>query len=163
MAKKKSQKTKRAVAARARAREEHTRMMIARQGDLAFTQQTRTATGRTIQLTPEASDDMRSALERQRAAFVEHFGREPAPGDPIFFDRAAATPAFQREEDAIAEIGRMAEAHREELGPKGMAIMAVWQELGYLVTSENAHLFTAHEVEAFSDAMTRARAAEGLP
>jgi len=60
-----------------------------------------------------------------------------------------------------AEIGLMAEAHRQELGPEGMAIMTAWQELGYIVTAETAHLFSAHEVEAFSDALTRARDAEG--
>jgi len=162
MAKKRSQKTKRALAARARAREEHARMMIARQGDPNFAQQTRTATGRTLTLTPDASDDLRSTLGVQRAAFIEQFGREPGPEDPVFFDATADTPAFRREEDVIAEIGLVAEAHREELGPEGMAIMAVLQELGYLVTSENAHTFTAHEVETFSDALTRARIAEGL-
>lgn len=137
-------------------------MMIARQGDPDYVQQTRTATGRTIHLTPEASGEWRSTLEAQREAFVERFGREPGPGDPIFFDARAATPTFQREEDVYAEIGLMVEAHRHELGPEGMAIMTTWQELGYIVTEATAHLFTAHEVQAFSDAFTRARIAEGL-
>ena len=136
-------------------------MMIARQGDPGFVQQTRTAAGRTIHLTPEASGEWRSTLEAQREAFVERFGREPGPGDPVFFDARAATPTFQREEDVLTDIELMAEAHRQELGPEGMAIMTAWQELGYIVTSQTAHLFTAHEVEAFSDALTRARIAEG--
>jgi len=136
-------------------------MMIAREGDPDFVQQTRTPGGRTIHLTPDAADTLRPALEARRQAFVEKFGRDPGPGDPVFFDRAAATPTVQREEDVIAEIGLMAEAHRGDIGPEGMAIVAAWQELGYIITDKTAHLFTAHEAEAFSDALTRARNAEG--
>jgi hypothetical protein len=35
---------------------------------------------------------MRSALEEQRAAFITKFGREPGPGDPIFFDPDSDVP-----------------------------------------------------------------------
>jgi hypothetical protein len=36
--------------------------------------------------------DVHSALLEQRAAFVEKFGREPGPNDPVFFDPDADTP-----------------------------------------------------------------------
>src|SRR5674476_921876 len=157
MAKKRSQKTKRALAARARAREEHVRMLVARQGDPDYVQQTRTATGRTIYLTSDVADTLRPLLESQREAFRAKFGRDPGPEDPVFFDQTAATPTVLREEDMQANIELMAEAHRQELGAEGMAIMTAWRDLGYIVTSETAHLFTAHEVLAFSDALTRAQ------
>jgi len=43
---------------------------------------------RTIPLNAEARD----ALQRQMARFVEKFGREPKPDEPIFFDENADTP-----------------------------------------------------------------------
>lgn len=162
MAKKMSQKTKRALAARARAREEHVRMLVARQGDPDYVQQTRTATGRTIYLTPDVADTLRPLLESQREAFRAKFGRDPGPEDPVFFDQTAATPTVLREEDMQADAALTTEAHRRDIGPEDAAIVTAWQEIGYIVTDATAHLFTAHEVEAFSDALTRARRAEGL-
>src|SRR5665647_1469128 len=146
MAEKMSQKAKRALAARARAREEHARMMIARQGDPSLVQQTRTATGRTIHLTPDVADTLRPLLESQREAFVRKFGREPGPEDPVFFDQTSATPTFLREEDLHADAALTTEAHRRDIGPDGMAIVTAWQELGYIVTEATKHLFSAHEV-----------------
>jgi hypothetical protein len=35
---------------------------------------------------------MRDALLEQREAFIKKFGREPGPGDPVFFDPDADTP-----------------------------------------------------------------------
>jgi hypothetical protein len=37
------------------------------------------------------------ALEQRRQAFVNKFGREPGPGDPIFFDPDADQPRFRTE------------------------------------------------------------------
>ena len=162
MAKKMSQKTIRAQAARARAREEHVRMVLARQGDPDYIQETRTTTGRTIHLTPDMADTLRPLLESRREAFVRKFGREPGPEDPVFFDQAATTPTFLREQDLYADEALTPEAPRRDVAPDGVAIMTAWQELGYIVTEATAHLFSAHEVEAFSDALTRARDAEGL-
>lgn len=60
-----------------------------------------------MDLTPEAVD----ALEQQRVAFVEKFGREPGPDDPIFFDPDADTPQQIDEEKAarmmLAEFKRL--------------------------------------------------------
>jgi hypothetical protein len=38
------------------------------------------------------SPELHSALLQQRAAFRAKFGRDPGPGDPIFFDPDADTP-----------------------------------------------------------------------
>ena len=43
---------------------------------------------REVPLTPDAHE----ALLRQRKAFIEKFGREPGPDDPVFFDPDANTP-----------------------------------------------------------------------
>ena len=41
---------------------------------------------------PKMSPDLMKALEAQRRRFKEKFGREPGPGDPVFFDEDADTP-----------------------------------------------------------------------
>jgi hypothetical protein len=43
---------------------------------------------RTIEIGPE----LKAALEDQLRSFREKFGREPGPGDPLFFDPDSATP-----------------------------------------------------------------------
>ena len=43
---------------------------------------------REVPLTPDAHE----ALLQQREAFIEKFGREPGPDDPVFFDPDADTP-----------------------------------------------------------------------
>jgi hypothetical protein len=54
---------------------------------------------------PSGGDDaVRDAMEAQRAAFVAKFGREPGPGDPIFFDPDADTPQPYPEARMVAEM-----------------------------------------------------------
>jgi len=43
---------------------------------------------KTIKITPEIA----AILERQRTMFIEKFGREPGPNDPLFFDPTKAEP-----------------------------------------------------------------------
>jgi len=43
---------------------------------------------RSISMTPEIEED----LNEQRKKFIEKFGREPCPDDPLFFDPDADTP-----------------------------------------------------------------------
>lgn len=38
------------------------------------------------------SDEVRTILEQQRELFRQKFGRDPGPGDPIFFDPDMNTP-----------------------------------------------------------------------
>jgi integrase len=56
---------------------------------------------RMVPITPELAD----ALETQRKAFVEKFGREPEGDEPIFFDPNEETPQPYSHE-------RMAENHK---------------------------------------------------
>ena len=60
-----------------------------------------------VNMTPE----MRAAMDGQRAAFTAKFGREPGPGDPLFFDPDADTPTpitRERMEADLDEAFRMA-------------------------------------------------------
>jgi hypothetical protein len=54
-----------------------------------------------VPMTPRVHD----ALVEQRKAFVEKFGREPGPGDPVFFDpdKDVPTPIGPARMDADLE------------------------------------------------------------
>src|SRR4051794_39430156 len=52
----------------------------------------------TIYKSVPMSDDVRGVLDQQRQKFVEKFGREPGPDDPIFFN---APPVEQVEFQTI--------------------------------------------------------------
>ena len=82
MSRKESRKTKRAQAARERSREAHAKLIVERQGDQQFVQQTRTPSGRTIHLRPQDAEVMQQQIGR----FVDKFGREPTGDEPLFFD-----------------------------------------------------------------------------
>lgn len=96
------------------------------------------------------------ALARQRLRFVERFGREPRPDEPVFFDEEAATPTAWDEATVRAQLARPGMA--EELGVEP-AFLAALLEVGYAVTEETRHRFTAEEVRAFEEALARHRRA----
>lgn len=156
MGKQESRKTKRAQAARARAREAHVRLALERQGNPAYTQQERTPTGRTLHLSQQDADTLKPTLDRQLAAFVAKFGREPRPDDPLFFDPSKDEPTFM--DDSVAPTGLFddlrAASQRTGVDP---SMIDAWEEVGYVVTEANEHLLSAHEVEAYLEAVDRAR------
>lgn len=146
---------RRRAAATERRREAHVRLVIERQGDPRFVRQERTATGRTLSWSreSEAGNEIDSALQAQLDAFAAKFGREPGPEDPIFFDPDCDEPVPMRpesEEKAWADLFRAAE--EAGLDP---AYISAWEELGYIVTETNQHLFSAHEVDAYFEAVRR--------
>ena len=149
-----SRKTKRVQAARERAREAHVKLVVERGGDPRFVQQTRTATGRTVHLRPQ---DV-AAFREQQELFVKKFGREPGPEDPIFFDPTKDVPTELDPATAFPEI--RAAAISAGVDP---AYIDAWEDVGYLITEENRHLFSAHEVEAYGEALQRARDLDGRP
>lgn len=62
---------------------------------------------REVHLNPEAM----AAVERQKELFIEKFGREPGPNDPIFFDPNAdePTPINPRDvEDSVVDAAERA-------------------------------------------------------
>jgi hypothetical protein len=135
-------------------REAHAKLVVDRHDDPRYVQQRRSPTGRTIEWNSESSStgkQLGEALRAQRALFVEKFGREPGPNDPIFFDPDAdePTPLGVSGEMAMWE-DMMAAAERAGLDP---ALIHAARELGFLLTEANQHLFSAMEVEAWRQAV----------
>ena len=127
-------------------REDHVRTVYERQGDPTFTQVVRHADGsRTYKL----NDDAIAIMRRQRELFIEWFGREPSPTDPVFFDPDADTPQPQAEPD-WDEIYTAFDAAGID-----RAFADAWRELGYLVSDMNRHTFSVHELEAWEAAVER--------
>ncbi len=83
---------------------------------------------REVPLTP----DVQEALRRQREAFIEKFGREPGPDDPVFFDPDADEP---RELDLESYEKDLAEAMAAaDIDPR---LIYASRKTGLLVTEEN--------------------------
>jgi hypothetical protein len=134
-----------------RRREEHTRTVFEREGDPRYVQSRSTSTGRTITWDPNSDNGatISSALKQQREHFIEKFGREPNPDDPLFFDPNANEPRPMQDFDWDAIFAAMDKAGIDRAYGKA------WQELGYLVTDANRHTFSAMEAEAFLEAVER--------
>ncbi len=157
--KKKSRKRdveRRREAAAAR-REKHAKMMLERQGDPRFIQQKRNPTGRTLSFDEQSEDgrQLKAALLNQRQAFIEKFGREPGPQDPVFFDPNADAPT-PLGADAQSDMWDDMLDAAEQAGIDPSYVHAA-RELGYWITESNQHLFSAMEAEAFFDAVSRHR------
>lgn len=131
---------------RERRAEEHAKLVAVRQGDHRYTQREAVpGEGDRITLSPGLVQD----LGAQREAFVQKFGREPEPQDPLFFDPAADEPtpwSGPSEEELVRTF-------REAGVPVSFAY--AYLELGYLVTEKNRHLFSLEELDAFSEAVER--------
>ncbi|MGC0422235.1 hypothetical protein [Embleya sp. AB8] len=102
---------------------------------------------------------LRAALEGQLVAFREKFGREPGPGDPVFFDPDADQPTGLTKayfDDMMLDMAERA----IEMGIDP-AFFHASREVGYVVTAENRSAFTTAEVLAFDRALARHRQARG--
>jgi hypothetical protein len=71
------------------------------------------------------------ALRKQRQAFIEKFGREPGPNDPVFFDPAADTPTFLNEEAVRAQMLRAMQ--KAEIPPH---LVYAFAKTGFIVGDE---------------------------
>lgn len=91
-------------------------------------------------------------LDRQRQRFIERFGREPGPDDPVFFDQEAASPNALDEATLRAQLARPGMA--KELGVEP-AFLAAVLEVGYAVTDQTRHLFSDEDLRAFDEAFAR--------
>ena len=81
---------------------------------------------REVPLTPDAHE----ALLQQREAFIEKFGREPGPDDPVFFDPDADTPQpldLERYEKDLADA-MAAVSGGEKIGHKAAVFSRVVAE-----------------------------------
>lgn len=139
-----------------RFREEHASLVVERSGDPRFVQRTRTPDGG-VQVSWHADsamgEQMSEAFAAQTEVFRTKFGRDPGPDDPLFFDPDADEPvALSRQgfDQALSDIAERA----AEIGVDPAMIHA-WREVGYIVTQENRHTFSAEEVRAFTNAVAR--------
>jgi hypothetical protein len=130
-------------------------LVAERAGDPRYVQQETFPGGRTIRWDPDTplGAKFRDTFEGRITAFRAKFGRDPGPDDPLFFDPNADEPAPLSEDTLNTAIdGMIANADQAGLDP---AYLKAWRELGYLITDENQHLFSAAEVLAFLDTWER--------
>lgn len=135
--------------------DEHARLVAERHGDPRFVHRVRVDDGVAVTWasgTP-ADRELRTAMDAQREAFRDKFGRDPGPDDPIFFDPDADEPRPLT--DAQVEAGFEDMAAAAVAAGLDPAYVLAWQEIGYIVTEENQHLFSAAEVRAYLDAVAR--------
>ncbi len=99
---------------------------------------------REVPITP----DVEEALLRQREAFIEKFGREPGPDDPVFFDPDADEP---RELDLERYENDLAEA----MTAAGIDPRLIYAALktGLLVTEENLDKLPKGALEEWNAAL----------
>lgn len=138
-------------------RERHAKLINERTGDPRYLQKETWPGGRTLSWDPEsrAGAELGETLEHQIARFRAKFGRDPQGDEPIFFDPDADVPTPMRVEDFHATLEALIE-NADEIGIDP-ALLRAWRALGYLVTEENRHLFSAAEVQAWTDAVERYR------
>jgi hypothetical protein len=85
--------------------------------------------------------DRADALRGQREAFVEKFGREPGPEDPLFFDPDCDTP---RPLDHDKVQGEMVEAMvAAGIDPR---LIYAFRRTGLLVTEENLDRLSSRDL-----------------
>lgn len=155
-AKKKDAKQRRRakrLAERAERFERHAALVNQRAGDRRFVQRVADAQGRvTVRLGESEGPRVADALRQQEELFRAKFGREMGPGDPVFFDPDADEPVAVDPGKMMAEVRQKAEQMTD---PQMRAFLLAFADCGYMVTEANQHTFSAHEVEAFTDAVER--------
>lgn len=156
-AEKRARRERRQLAREEKLREQHARLVVERSHDPRFTQRIHHNDGTTVYQWPADSPQdkyLREMMERQPERFRTKFGRDPGPEDPIFFDPDADEPRPFDPDTATREI-------TEELRHAGMeagidpALIEAWRELGYVITEDTRHLFSAGDVAAWNEAVRR--------
>ncbi|TDD79049.1 hypothetical protein [Actinomadura rubrisoli] len=141
------------LAERAERFERHAALVNQRADDRRFVQRVTDAQGRvTVTLAESEGPQITDALRQQQELFRDKFGREMGPSDPVFFDPDADEPVPVDEGKMMAEIRQEAERMPD---PQMRAYLLAFAECGYMVTEANQHTFSAHEAEAFTDAVER--------
>ncbi len=90
-------------------------------------------------------------IAQQKQVFREHFGREPGPEDPLFFDQGAATPEFLSDESHEEVWKSLLQA----AGDSGIdpAIVYAMNKTGRIVTETNVQFLTDAELQEWNDAV----------
>jgi len=88
----------------------------------------------------------------RKEAFRKKFGREPEPGDPIFFDPDAETPQQMSEEDFRRELNR--EAAAAGVDP---AFIYAMNETGMILTAATKDLWSKEALAEWDAAIEEYR------
>lgn len=98
----------------------------------------------------EQDPSLREDLARQLDAFRKKFGRDPEPGDPLFFDPEKDEPTPMSDNDQCAMNGELIEGMvgigRPEFG-------YAYSRSGYLVSEENYDLIPEEGRRAWNGAI----------
>ena len=95
------------------------------------------------------SDEMQEVIEEQKQRFIEKYGREPGPGDNLFFDM----PPLEHVEHVMVEDMKQA-----GLDP---AVIYAFEKTGLLVTEANEHLIADKDRAEWEAAVLEYRAKHG--
>jgi hypothetical protein len=141
---------------------EHVRTVLNRVEDPRYVQRQRVGDGHRVSWDPDgvAGRELAEGFAAQREAFRAKFGREIGPDDPVFFDPDADEPRPLSPEKLDAMWVAAADSMRSAGLDPAYALAAA--EVGYIVTEENRHTFSALEVEAYLEAVQRHQAEEDL-
>jgi hypothetical protein len=107
----------------------------------------------------EASHDLSEALKALDEPFQSKFGREPGPGDPLFFEPDADVPqppTTVRQNELIAAMLQI--MLNSGIDP---AFAYAFQKTGLLLTEDNVNLLTAAELARWDDAIAEFKTAKG--
>ena len=101
------------------------------------------------------TDDLGAALESQFRAFKAKFGREPGPGDPVFFDPDADKPKFH----SVAQMKEMEDEMCAVMASTGIdpALIYAFRKTGRILTAENVKYLTREELVEWNDAIEEYR------
>ncbi|SDL47681.1 hypothetical protein SAMN05216298_3995 [Glycomyces sambucus] len=106
----------------------------------------------TVSIPPSAVAGMRSVFEEQHRVFRETFGREPASGDPIFWDPDRTDEPVYIDPDVFqAEFEQdlqTAAAEFEDLRMRAMTLACA--DFGMIVVETNLHTFTTEEIAEYN-------------
>jgi len=97
--------------------------------------------GGTIRQSVPMTDEVAEVFRVQREKFVERFGREPGPDDPVFFDM----PHPEHVEAAM-----VADMQAAGIDP---AIIYAFEKTGRLVTADNRHLIPERDLAEWDAAI----------
>ena len=105
-----------------------------------------TPTKRSIKMTPRVEEMLQTQLE----AFRKKFGREPGPGDPVFFDPNADEPTpLDIEDDVLAAM------QQADLPPE---FAYAYRKTGLLGLATNKDAWPPEHVKEWEDAVDEYRA-----
>lgn len=103
-------------------------------------------------LRSEYEDDFNAAMDAQLEAFRVKFGRDPGPGDPLFFDPDSDEPRAL----SVIEIENEMTSTAREAGIDPALIYAM-QTTGMMVTEANLDLLSDEDVDEWNEAVDRYR------